>query len=100
VEVPAGGGAQFTVDDELSNPLGVAVDGAGDLFIADHGNDRVVEIPFGAAPGKRLAPDSLDLPGCCGRRSDVFIADYANNQVVEVPSGGAPQMFVAPPPMA
>ena len=96
VEVPAGGGAQFTVDDELSNPLGVAVDGAGDLFIADHGNDRVVEIPFGGGAwqtvGTGLAgPAGVAVDGA----GDVFIADYANNQVVEVPSGGAPQMVVA-----
>src|SRR5208283_4419573 len=40
-------GAQTTVGSGLSTPYGVAVDGAGDVFIADTGNSRVVEVPAG-----------------------------------------------------
>ena len=40
VEVPAGGGAQTTVGSGLRYPVGVAVDGAGDVFIADIGNNQ------------------------------------------------------------
>ncbi len=39
-------GVQTTVPASgLSYPAGVAVDGAGDIFIADYFNSRVVEVP-------------------------------------------------------
>ena len=44
MEVPAGGGAQTTVGSGLNRPSGVAVDGAGDVFIADYLANRVVEV--------------------------------------------------------
>ena len=34
---------------QLSGPSGVAVDGLGNLYIADTGNDRVVELPWNGA---------------------------------------------------
>ena len=55
VEVPAGGGAQTTVGTGLSGPYGVAVDGAGDVFIADTGNNRVVEVPAAGGAQTTLA---------------------------------------------
>ena len=30
----------------FSNPLGVAVDGAGNVYVADFGNDAIKEIPI------------------------------------------------------
>ena len=41
-------------------PEGVAVDAAGDLFIGDLGNDRVVEVPAGG--GAATAVEKLSLP--------------------------------------
>src|ERR1039458_3963770 len=41
-------GVQTTVPASgLLQPFGVAVDGAGDVFIGDMGHDRVVEVPVG-----------------------------------------------------
>jgi hypothetical protein len=40
-------GVQTTVGSGLSNPAGVAVDRAGDVFIADYGHNRVAEVPAG-----------------------------------------------------
>jgi NHL repeat len=49
----------------LSSPGGVAVDGAGDLFIADGGNNRVVEVP---ANGAATAIDpTVNRGGLCHR---------------------------------
>jgi hypothetical protein len=81
----------------LEQPYGVAVDGNGNVYIADGGHRRVVEIPAGGgAPialdpmvnGKGLSdPAGLVVDGA----GDLFIADLANDNVVEVPAnGGAP----------
>ena len=81
--------AQFTVPASgLSSPDGVAVDGAGDVFIADESNSRVLKItPSGAQStvGSGLSgPDGVAVDGA----GDVFIADFGNARVVEVTPGG------------
>jgi DNA-binding beta-propeller fold protein YncE len=83
------GGAQLMVAAGLSYPTGVAVDGAGDVFIADAGNGQVVEVTPGGiqttVPATVLgSPQGVAVDGA----GDVFIADAGNQQVVEVtPSG-------------
>ena len=73
------------------NPSGVAVDAAGDVFIADSGNNRVVEIPAGCTSGSCQTTVGFNLSNPEGvavdGAGDVFIADTNNNQVVEVPAG-------------
>ena len=71
------------------------MDGAGDVFIADTYNNRVVEVPAGGGPqitvGSGLSyPIGVAVDGA----GDVFIADSGNNRVVEVPAGGGPQTTV------
>ncbi|MGA2348138.1 MAG: choice-of-anchor D domain-containing protein, partial [Candidatus Sulfotelmatobacter sp.] len=72
----------------LKGPDGVAVDGAGNVFIADESNNRVLKItPSGAQStvGSGLSsPDGVAADG----GGDVFIADFGNNRVVEVTPGG------------
>jgi len=90
-----GPGAQTSVGSELSYPTEVAVDGAGDVFIADHNNNRVVEVQAGGGPqttvGSGLSsPHGVAVDGA----GDVFIADAGNNRVVEAPAGGGPQTTV------
>ena len=88
------GGAQTTVGYGLYQPYGGAVvDAAGDVFIPDTGNSRVVEIPAGCASsacqttvGYRIIdPRGLAVDAA----NDVFIADPGLNRVFEVPSGCA-----------
>ena len=72
----------------LNSPFGVALDGAGNVFIADSGNNRVVEVrPDGGAQvavGTGLSnPSGVALDGA----GNVFIADEGNSRVVEVPAG-------------
>ena len=73
---------------------GVAVDGAGDLFIADTNNRRVLEVPAGGG-----APIAVDISvngngvyGPCRLAIDgagnLFIADITH--VVKAPAGGGP----------
>jgi hypothetical protein len=81
-------GTQTTVGSGLNGPDGVAVDGSGDVFIADYGNNRVVEVkPDGTQTtvGSGLnGPDGVAVDGS----GDVFIADSFNNRVVEVKPDG------------
>jgi len=75
----------------LSNPTAVALDGAGDVYIADYGNSRVVEVTAAGAASV-LSTGSLTLNGPMGvavnGAGNVYIADYGNNRVVEVTAAG------------
>jgi sugar lactone lactonase YvrE len=84
----------------LQQPYGVAVDGKGNLYLADGAHARVVEIPAGGgAPiaidpivnGKGLEnPAGLAVDGA----GDLFVADLDNNFVEEIPlNGGAPTVI-------
>jgi hypothetical protein len=71
----------------LANPFGVAVDGAGDLYITDTGNSRVVEVTAAGTAsvlstgGLTLAePFSVAVDGA----GDLYIADYGNSRVVKI----------------
>ena len=80
-----------TQGNALNVPNGVAVDAAGDLFIAEGGNGyngQVLKVPAnGGAPttvGTGLNyPQGLAVDGA----GDLFIADNNLNEVVEVPAG-------------
>ncbi len=90
-----GPGVQTTIDINpggigLNGPWGAAVDAAGDLFIADAGNSRVVEVPAGCTnsscqvvvPATGLMnPTGVAVDGA----GDLFISDEQSNLVVEVP---------------
>ena len=70
---------------QFRSPAGVAIDEAGDLFVADYGNDRILVFEsdsgyitqFGA--GELDGPDSLVVDS----QGNVFIADSRNNRVVK-----------------
>ena len=73
----------------LSEPYAVAVDAHGDVFVADAGNDDVVELPVGGAqvtlPFTGLSdPESVAVDAA----GDVFVADTDKGDVVELPAGG------------
>ena len=64
------------------------MDGSGDVFIADMGNNRVVEVKANGTQttvGSGLYfPEGVAVDGS----GDVFIADTGNNRVVEVKADG------------
>jgi hypothetical protein len=83
-------GTQTTVNTgsfTLSSPKGATVDAAGNLYISDNGNHRVVKV---AANGTATTvgfglnyPQGLAVDGA----GNLFIADNNLNEVVEVPAG-------------
>jgi sugar lactone lactonase YvrE len=69
-----------------NNPDGVAVDGTGDVFIADANNNQVVQAPAGGGVpttvGTGLSqPAGVAVDGA----GNVYIADSGNNRLVKVP---------------
>jgi hypothetical protein len=79
---------------QLRNPLGLAVDNPGDVFVADAGQAAVLELPHG--PGGYSAPIVLPFTGLAGptdvavdQSGDVFAADSGNNRVLELPAGSS-----------
>jgi len=85
----------------LNGPHSVAVDGAGNVYVADSGNNRVVEIPSGGGQGIGIAPvvNGIALASPKGLAvdgaGDLFIAD-GNNRVVMIPSGGGAAIAIDP----
>jgi PKD repeat protein len=84
----SGGYTRSLVDDTgLDFPTGVAVDGCGDVFIADTGHNRVlVDKPNGTG-GYTQSVTDVGVPAPSGLAVDasrhVFIADTPNDRVVE-----------------
>ncbi len=86
----------------LSGPSGVAVDSRGNVYIADAGNNRVVELPRLRSGGGGFGSPTTIGTGLSGPKGvavgsldDVYIADTGNNRVVKAPAGGGPQSVVA-----
>jgi serine/threonine-protein kinase len=81
----------------LTFPTGLGVDGRGDLFVADTGNGRVLELQRGATRQTTLpfafigATDPVGL--AVDDAGDVFVSD-GQNAVLEVPHGGRSQIVL------
>jgi uncharacterized protein (TIGR03437 family) len=94
----------------LAFPRGIAVDAAGNLYVADTGNNRVLRYPRPVDQSGRITPDqvigqsdftssvtaavsasSLRVPGAValGPDGNIFVADTGNNRVLEFPAGNA-----------
>lgn len=78
-----------TVGSGLNRTGALAVDRAGNLFIADSGNNRIVEIPAAGGPQITVA-SGLNSPQAVAvdAAGDLFIADTGNNRVIKIAVGG------------
>jgi sugar lactone lactonase YvrE len=89
-----------TTATNLSLPAAVAVDRAGDLWVADQGNNRVLEFPYPLSTGEAASavlgqtnftltdeptPDGLSSPWGIGfdAYGDLWVADSAHDRVLE-----------------
>ena len=71
----------------LSGPTGVAVDGAGDLFIADTGDNAVKKLPASGSLVTLAAGFSAPQGVAVDPAGNVYIGDTGNNTVDEIPVG-------------
>jgi sugar lactone lactonase YvrE len=83
----------IVVGSGLSNPISVAVDGSGNVYIADRGNNRVLkETLSGGSYTQSTLGSSLPLPSgvAVDGSGNVYIADSDNSRVLkETLSGGS-----------
>ncbi len=76
----------------LSSPNGVAVDATGNLYIADTGNNRVVEVPIvnGALSGAAAFALAVTVKAPTGVTVDaagnLYIADTGDGKIVYIPN--------------
>jgi sugar lactone lactonase YvrE len=83
------------------NPLGVTVDGSGNVFVADAGDDMIRMITPAAVvttfAGTGPATDSTGSASIINNptgvaidvHSNIFVANYLNNNILQINSGGA-----------
>lgn len=104
----AGGSGRQPEGNSLSSPKGIALDGAGNLYVADSGNNRVLRFPrpvngvvtadlvlgqsgFQNGAANATGPSSLRSPTAVSIAPDgnVFVSDTGNNRVLEFSAGAS-----------
>jgi sugar lactone lactonase YvrE len=89
------GGTPVTVATGLSSPLGLKVDGAGNVLIADSFNARVLKVtPAGvqSTVGSGFTePSGIAVDGA----GNVFVADLGTNAVYKVTPGGVQTTYLS-----
>ncbi|MBI5192835.1 MAG: 6-bladed beta-propeller, partial [Nitrospirae bacterium] len=88
-------GSYGTLNDEFNQPHGVTVDQAGDIWVTDNVNDRIVKFDSsgnflltigstGTGPGQLNAPEGIDVDSA----GNIWVADYSNGRVQKLNSLG------------
>ena len=93
-----------TLPTPLEYPQGLAMDGAGNLYIADNNKNAVIEIPAGcnsSCAQEQILPNPLGLRSQLGvavdGAGDVFFSDFLDGEVGEVPASGGAETVVYSP---
>jgi serine/threonine-protein kinase len=73
----------------LNRPGGVAVDTAGNIYVADTGNARVLKLPAGSNTQVTLPFTGLFDPDgvAVDSAGNVYVIDYGNNSALKLPAG-------------
>jgi hypothetical protein len=96
-----GDGSAGTGRGQFNDPRGLATDRAGDLYVADHGNNRIQKLsPNGRVlamwgrgggdglPGSRAGQFNKPRGVTVNRFGDVYVADKDNNRIQEFTAHG------------
>jgi sugar lactone lactonase YvrE len=77
----------------LTNPSGVAVDPAGDVYLADSSNHRVLKLTAGSKDQTVLPFTGLQTPTgvAVDSEGNVYVTDGPNNRVVKLAAGSNDQ---------
>jgi streptogramin lyase len=85
---------------KLANPYGVAVDGSGNVYVADQGHSAVKEIPPNCSSSTCVITlgGGFDQPWgvAVDGSGNVYVADTVNSAVKEMPAGCAAATCVTP----
>ena len=96
--------AQSTIGSGLNGPSGVAVDGSGNIYIADNGNNRVLkETPNGSSYTQTTIDTGLNFPlgVAVDGSGNVYVADANNSRVLkETPNGSSYTQTTTPSSLA
>jgi serine/threonine-protein kinase len=80
----------------LSGPKGVAVDAAGNLYVVDPGDNRVLKLPAGSSTQTALPFTGLKEPYdvAVDAAGNVYVVDPNNRRVLKLPAGSSTQEVV------
>ncbi|MFC9362817.1 hypothetical protein ACFTZB_40405 [Rhodococcus sp. NPDC057014] len=78
----------------LVRPGGVAVSNAGDVFVVDEGNNRVLKLTAGATSQEELPFVGLESPEgiAVNDSGDLFVVDTNNDRVLKLSAGATQQV--------
>ena len=96
----AGGNGQGSDSNQFDGPVGVYVDGSGNVFVADSKNNRIQEFPAGSSSatngitvaggnGQGIDSNQLNLPYgvYLDGSSNIYVAEYGNGGIRKFPAG-------------
>jgi len=85
VATPAYNNSPQIFASNVSTPIGVAVDAAGNVYVALRNNTTITKIPFGGGPTVQIG-SGLSAPYgvAVDATGNVYVADYGSNTVKEI----------------
>ena len=94
-QVGDGGGAATPFANGFSNPFGMALDAAGNLYVSNQGNNTVSAVGPGGGAATLFATGFSNPSGLAfDAAGNLYIANSNTNSVLEVgPGGGVATMF-------